>query len=234
MDKVLRKELKTDEVAVATEHGLEYVVDHKKDITRYGIGAAAVLIVAAGAWWFWQSGVETRRNELSQLLAIKEATIGTEAAQGAVKFFPTEAERDKAFQAGIDKMLAQHGGSEEAAVAMYYRGVTQGDKGDLAGARKSFEAAAGSSSDYASLAKYALAGLHSAEGRAADAEKLYRELIARPTPLVSSDQATIDLARLLKGTRPEEARKLVEPLRGARGALARTAVTLLSETEKKK
>lgn len=234
MDKALRKELKTDEVAVATEHTLEYVAGHKKDFTRYGLIAAAVLVVAGLGWWMWVSKTEERRLALSQVLATKEATIGPEATQGAVKAFPTEAERDKALTASIDKLIAQYGGSEEAAVAEYYRGVMKGDKGDLAAARKSFEAVSNTSGDYASLAKYSLAGLHASEGRLAEAEKLYRELIARPTPLVSADQATIDLARLLKNTRPEETRKLVEPLRGARGALARTAVTLLSETEKKK
>ena len=234
MDKVLRKELKTDEVAVATEHTLEYVAGHKKDFTRYGIIAAVVLVAAGLGAWMWQSRTEERRQALSQLLAIKEATIGPEAAQGAVKAFPTEGARDKALTEGIDKLVAQYGGSDEAQVAEYYRGVMKGDKGDLAAARKSFEAVAGSGSDYGSLAKYSLAGLHAAEGRMAEAEKLYRELIARPTPLVSADQATIDLARMLKNTRPEETRKLVEPLRGARGALARTAVALLSETEKKK
>lgn len=234
MDKVLRKELKTDEVAEVRAHTVEYVVGHKKDLTRYGLIAAGVLLVAVIGWWLWQSRVEQRRLALSEVLSIKEATIGAEAAGGAVKFFATEAERDKAFIKGIDNLIAQHGGSDEAAVAEYYRGVTKGDAGDLAGARKSFEDAAASGTEYAPLAKYALAGLHAAEGRTAEAEKLYRDIIARPNPLVSSDQATIDLARMLKSTRPEETRKLVEPLRGARGALARTAITLLSETEKKK
>jgi hypothetical protein len=84
------------------------------------------------------------------------------------------------------------------------------------------------------MAKYSLAGLHASEGRSGDAEKLLRDLIARPSPLVSKDQASLDLARVLKSTNPAEARKLLEPLRGGRGSVARTAVALLAETEQKK
>lgn len=231
MDKVLRKELKTDELAVATEHGIEYVAQHKKDFTRYGIIAAGVLVAGLLVWWYFQTQAEKRHLALAEVFAIKEATIGPEPANGAVKSFLTEAEREKALFAAIDRVGREYGGSEEAYVAEYYRGVTMGDKGDLAGARKSFEIAAANAGQYASLAKQSLAGLHATEGRTAEAEKLYRELLANPTPLVSKDQATLDLARLIKGTKPEEARKLLEPLRGGRGAVARTAIALLSEAE---
>jgi len=234
MDKVLRKELKTDELAVATEHGIEYVTSHKKDFTRYGLIAVGVLVAAGLIWWYLQNAAETRQLALAEVFAIKEATIGPEPINGAVRAFATEAERDKALFAAVDRMAAQYGGSEEAYVAEYYRGVALGDKGDLAGARKSFEAAAANAGQYASLAKQSLAGLHAAEGRTAEAEKLYRELIANPTPLVSKDQATLDLARLIKSTRPEEARKLLDPLKGGRGALARVAIQLLSEADMQK
>jgi tetratricopeptide (TPR) repeat protein len=231
MDKALRKELKTDELAVATEQGLEYVTDHKKDFVRYGIIAAGVLVAAALAFWYFQSSTEKRQLALAEVLAIKEATVGAEPQQGAVKAFPTEAEKEKALLAAIDNMGKQYGGTEEAYMAEYYRGVVMGEKGDLAGARKSFEIAAANAGQYAPLAKQSLAGLHASEGRVAEAEKLYRELLERPSALVSKDQATLDLARLIRLTRPEEARKLLEPLRGARNSIARNAVALLSEAE---
>lgn len=231
MDKVLRKELKTDELAVATEHGLEFVTDHKKDFARYGFIAVGVLVAAGLIWWYFQNQAQNRHLALANVLAIKEATIGPEPANGAVRAYATEADRDKALFAAIDKMRAEYGGSAEASMAEYYRGVTLGDKGDLAGARKSFELAVSGGGQYAPLAKQSLAGLHAAEGRIADAEKLYRDLLASPTALVSKDQATLDLARLIKGTRPEEARKLLEPLRGGRGAIARNAIQILSESD---
>lgn len=231
MDKALRKELKTDELAVATEHGLEYVAQHKQDFTRYGAIAAGLLVIVALGWWYFAGQAEKRQLALAEVLAIKEANIGPEPANGSIKSFATEAEKEKALFAAIDRVGAQYSGSEEAYMAEYYRGVTLGDKGDLAGARKAFEACAKNGGQYAPLAKQSLAGLHTAEGRLAEAEALYKELIASPSALVSKDQATLDLARLIKGTRPDEARKLLEPLRGGRGAVARTAVQLLSDPD---
>jgi tetratricopeptide (TPR) repeat protein len=231
MDKALRKELKTDELAVATEHGLEYVSQHKQDFTRYGAIAAGVLLVAALGWWYFTNQAEKRHLALAEVLAIKEAIIAPEPGNGAIKAYATEAEKEKALFAAIDRMGSQFGGSDEAYMAEYYRGVTLGDKGDLAGARKAFEACAKNGGQYAALAKQSLAGLEAAEGRLADAEKIYKDLIANPSALVSKDQATLDLARLIKGTRPEEARKLLEPLRGGRGAVARNAVQLLGDPD---
>jgi hypothetical protein len=50
-----------------------------------------------------------------------------------------------------------------------------------------------------------------------------------PTVLVSKEEATITLARLLAKSNPVEARKLLEPLRAERGPVSRAAITLLGE-----
>jgi hypothetical protein len=56
-----------------------------------------------------------------------------------------------------------------------------------------------------------------------------RDLIANPTDFVSSDQATISLARYLAQKKPAEARKLLEPLRTRPGSIGQVAITLLGE-----
>ncbi len=65
--------------------------------------------------------------------------------------------------------------------------------------------------------------------RQADAEKLLRSLIDDPTILVSKEQATIALAKVLAKKNPAEARKLLEPLRAERGPVSRAALTALGE-----
>ena len=52
----------------------------------------------------------------------------------------------------------------------------------------------------------------------AEAEKLLRSLIDDPTILVSKEQATIALAKVVAKKNPAEARKLLEPLRAASAA----------------
>jgi len=100
------------------------------------------------------------------------------------------------------------------------------DQGKMDEATKLFsQVASGGNQNYASLARLSLAGILAAEGKTADAEKLLRQLMDKPTVMVSRDEAAISLARLIAPTRPEEARKLLEPLRSAPGMTGRAAMT---------
>jgi hypothetical protein len=56
-----------------------------------------------------------------------------------------------------------------------------------------------------------------------------RDLIAKPTVFVSSEQATVSLARFLAQKKPAEARRLLEPLRTRQGNVGEVALTLLGE-----
>ena len=82
---------------------------------------------------------------------------------------------------------------------------------------------------YSSQAKLSLAQIYEATGRAAEAEKVLRSIIDHPTILVSKEQATIALGRLLSKSKPAEARKLLEPLRTERGPVSRAAISALSD-----
>jgi hypothetical protein len=74
------------------------------------------------------------------------------------------------------------------------------------------------------LAKLSLAQIYFSDGRTAQGETALRELIAKPTVFVSKEQATIMLARFLGPTKPEEARKLLEPLITVPGGVSQVAV----------
>jgi hypothetical protein len=68
------------------------------------------------------------------------------------------------------------------------------------------------------------------EGRADQAEKVLRFLMDNPTPLVSKEQATLELARVIAKNRPNEAKRLLEPLRTSRvSAVSQAAITLYGE-----
>ena len=54
-----------------------------------------------------------------------------------------------------------------------------------------------------------------------------------PTALFSKENAQIELAKLIAPTKPEEAKKLLEPLRqlSTRNAVSRWAITAFGETK---
>lgn len=104
------------------------------------------------------------------------------------------------------------------------------DRGELDESVKQLERALKDAGpDYAGLARLALADVFAAQGKTAEAEKMLREVIAKPSALASKEQATLNLARLLARSKPEEAKKLLEPLRTETGAASRAAISLLSE-----
>ncbi|MBX5495726.1 MAG: tetratricopeptide repeat protein [Bryobacteraceae bacterium] len=236
MDRVTRKELKTDRFAVEVEHTVEYVSEHRRQMIVYG-GIAVVVILAIVAYTFFSRRQHAiRQATLQEAISIQQAAIGP-APSPLIKSFNTKAEKDQEAEKAFRQVIEKHPGSEEASYAAYMLGNIAMDQGKMAEAEKRYKEVAESGHDnYASIAKLSLAEMYDAQGKNAEAEKLLRELIDSPTALVSKEQATIVLARVLADSKPEEARKLIEPLRTSdRNAISRSALTLsgqLSATAK--
>jgi predicted negative regulator of RcsB-dependent stress response len=228
VDTAHRRELKHDKFVEKVGHGVEYAAEHRNQVIKYGIAALVALVVAVGAYWYINHQRDGRQAALRDAMAAFEAGVG----QGGEfnRSFPTAAEKDKAVVKELGDVASKYSGKEEGKIAQYFLGLHYADKGNLAEAEKNLKAVADSGKgDYASQAKLSLAHVYDATGRQGEAEKLLRSLIDDPTVLVSKEQATITLARLLAKNNPTEARKLLEPLRSERGPVSRAAITLLGE-----
>jgi predicted negative regulator of RcsB-dependent stress response len=228
VDTAHRRELKHDKFVDQVGHGVEYAAEHRSQLVKYGIAALVVLLIAAGSYWYINHQRDVRQAALRDAMAAFEAGVG----QGGefVRSFPTQDAKDKAVVKELGDVASKYSGKEEGKIAEYFLGLHYSDKGNLAEAEKHLKAVADSGKgDYASQAKLSLAQVYDSTGRQADAEKLLRSLIDDPTMLVSKEQATITLARLLAAKNPAEARKLLEPLRAERGPVSRAALTLLGE-----
>jgi hypothetical protein len=228
VDRAHRRELKHDKFVEQVGHTVEYAQEHKTQFVRYGIAALAVLVLLGGFWWYRNYKHSERQGELQKATLNQNARIG--APSDIFPTFPTQAEKDKAVEKGWRDLIAKYPGSDEAAIAKFYLATGYADAGKISEAEKLFaEIAAGADKPYASQAKLSLAQLYAGTGKTAEAEKLYRELMNNPSPIVSKEQATIELARLIAKNNPVEARKLLEPLRTAAGAVSRAAITASGE-----
>lgn len=227
--RITRKELKTDKFALEVEQTVDFVTEHRRELTIYGSVAAVVILIAVGAYFYIQHQHAVREQALADAIQIQEAPVGP-PNPGAVITFPTEdAKREAGIQA-FSSLAAKYPGSDEAAVAKYYLGAIAADQGKMPEAEKLFkEGGESGDKNYASLARFSLAQIYFAEGRAADAEKILRDLMANPTVFVSKEQATIALAKGIAPTKPAEARKLLEPLRTAPGAASQVAINAVNE-----
>lgn len=234
MDKVEREQLKHDRFVEEVTHSVEYAVGHKKQVTLYGGIAAAVLVAGFGAWFFMDKQAQARQADLREAILIQDASVGP-GSNPYLKTFPTQAEKEAAALKAFSDLAAKHGSNEVGAVAKYYQGVIFADQGKYAESEANFKAAIDTGNkDYGSLAKFSLAQLYARQNKKDEAEKLLRSILSAPTILVSKEQAEIELAKLIAPSKPDEAKKLLEPLRTSeRSTVSRWAVTAYGDAKLK-
>lgn len=231
MDRITRKELKSDKFAQEVTHGFQFLTEHPAEVKRYGAIAAAVLVLAGGIYFYTRYQQNARKDALEHALNLDDATVGPQQQQNQVigqQNFPTQDAKDKALKEAFANLAAKYRGTQEGAIGSLYLGAATADKGELKDAEKIYKDAVDSApSAYASVAKMSLAQIYASEGNSAEAEKLLRGLIAKPTVFVSKEEATVVLAQLLLHSNPQEARKLLEPLRNSRTAVSSKAIATL-------
>ena len=229
MDRITRKELKTDKFALEVSHTMDFFEEHRKEILRYGAVALVVALAVTAIYFYRRQQRNEQTTELAQAIRVYQAPVG-QAAPNASLSFPTQEAKAAEAKKSLTSVAAKYGGSDEGQVAHYYLGALAVDQGNLAEAEKHFKQASDSGDEkYASLARLALGELYFAQGRADQGEKILRALMQNSTIFVSKEQAAIALAKNLMRTKPEEARKLVEPLRTQRGEASKVAIQLYSE-----
>lgn len=222
MDRITRKELKQDRFAQEVSHTIDFLGEHRRQAIR--IGAAALVVVLAIVAVFMWRGYQhrARQQALASALEIQTAPVGE--SEAGMLTFPTADAKQAELQRAFSDVASRYAGTNEGLIAQYYLGTMAADKGDLAQAEKQFRAAAEQASgNYASLASMALADTYAAQGKTSDAEKVLRDVMEHPTDFVSKEQAQLALGRLLASSNPAEARKLLEPLQKASGAVSDAA-----------
>lgn len=226
MDRLSRKQLKTDKFAQEVGQTFEFLSEHRAQVKLYGGIGLAVLVLGAGYYFYSNYQASGRQKALAEALKVDDATVGQ--SQPPLMSFATQEEKDKARNKAFTEVAAKYPGTQEGAIAQMYLAAALADQGKLAEAEKAYQAVLDSApKPYVSVATLALADVYAAEGKVADAEKVLRDLLNNPTPFVSKEEATVHLAKVLAKSKPAEARKLLEPLRTARPTISRAAITVL-------
>ena len=233
MDRLTRKELKSDRFALEVQHGLQVVSEHRQQFTRWGTIAAVVAILVIAVVLYRNHEHAVRQEALHNAEQLQNATIGPQMNEFSVSF-PTQADRDKAVNKAFTELAAKYPGTDEGLIAEFFLGTNAADQGRLSEAEKRLKEVADSSTPYSALAKVSLAQVYAAENKLPDGEKLLQSLIDHPTPLVSKEAATIVLAELIEPKDPQRSRKLLEPLRSStRSSVSRVAISALSDMSQK-
>jgi len=227
--KISRKELKTDRFALEVGHTFDYVEEHKRQILKYAGLAAAVLAALLAVFFYMRHRESVRQQDLAQAIRALHAPVGE---AGNPDSFPTPDAKNKAAAAALNSVIAKYPSSDEAMIARFGLASQAVDVGNLAEAEKLFKQVADSGIErFAPLAQLSLGEICFATGRPAEGEKILRGLIERPSIFVSSEEATVALARQLASTKPTEARKLLEGVASKTSSptVSRTVVGLIGE-----
>jgi predicted negative regulator of RcsB-dependent stress response len=237
VDKLTRKELKSDKFAQEVQHSVQFVSGHREQIReqalRWGAPALALVLIVAGVFYYRNYQHAARQEMLHAAMRIQNSQVGPSQGEYVVTF-PTSEARNTAVLKAWRELLAKYPGTEEGRIAEYFLGTNAADGGNLAEAERHFKASIDSGNGpYASLAKLALAQVYGGEGKVKEGAQLLQSVMDHPTVLVSKETATLALAELLKSTDRQRAKKLVEPLRtSTRAAVSRAAITLDADLSK--
>jgi predicted negative regulator of RcsB-dependent stress response len=228
MDRHTRKELKTDKFAQGVGTGFEFLSEHRGQAMRWSLIGLAVVVIVGGIWLYRSHQATLREQLLAKAMQIDDASVG--APQPPRLNFTTPEDKEKARIAAFSEVAVKYPGSQEGAMAQLAVAAAQADKGQIDDAIKTFKDISDNApAPYNSVAQLSLAEIYHSQGKSAEAEKLLRQLIDKPTVFVSKEQATLDLAQVLAKSNPAEARKLLGPLSTSpRTAVSRAAVAAMA------
>jgi len=231
VDKQLRETLKHDKFQEEVAHIGGYLSQHGTDVRKYGTIAVAVVVLIAAVWGFMSWRERQRQDDLRQATLWMDAWIGDNPPPHAKKIAKTQNEKDENALKAFAEVAKRNSGSTEGQVARYLAATHACDTGKVpeceAGMR---EAMNGSDAGIASLAKLSLVTLYQSQGKAGEAETLARQLVEKPTMMVSKEQAQIALAESILKSKPQEAKLLLEALQATdRPPVTRAAVRLLGQ-----
>ena len=213
-----RHQLKQDRFSKVTfeaaGNAAHWSVEHQSKLIAAVIAVIVLGAIAFGGWYYLNSQDEKASAELSTAVRTWETPVrpaGVPPQPGSDSFASAQERATaarKQFQAIVDKYPRTH----TADMARYFVGLASAQLGDNAAAERSLqEAARSSNADLAALGKFALANVYRAENKDAQAIDLYKQLMDKPTLVVSKATAQLELASFYESRqKPDEAKKIYE------------------------
>jgi hypothetical protein len=213
---ISRKELKTDEIRESLVHGAEAALAHQKQLWIYG-GAVLAIVLAVVGWRFY-----SERQAVKATAAFEEAAklfnarirLPQEPEQPGETTYVDERNKFTDAAARFEQVARDFSRTRPGHMARYYAALCHERLGKHEDALKWLaEVQTGGDAELASLARLRTANIHAATGKGEEAVKLYQQLIASPTTMVSKPLAMLALADSYLRSNPAEAEKLYTQIR---------------------
>lgn len=213
-----RHQLKEDRFSKATMeaagNAAHWTVEHQSKVIAAVIAVVVIAGIAFGGWYYISAQDEKASGEFSAAVRTFETPVRPAGvpAQPGYDSFGSPQERATAARKQFQDILDKYPRTHTADMARYFVGLTSEHLRDTATAEKNLQEVANSSNaDLAALGKFALAALYREESKDAQAIDLYKQLVDKPTLVVSKATTQLELAGLYESQqKPDEAKKIYE------------------------
>jgi TolA-binding protein len=213
-----RHQLKQDRFSKVTLEAAGKTVDwsgeHKSKLIAAVLAVIVIAAIAIGGWYYVNSQDEKASAELSTAVRTLETPLRPAGSppQPGYDTFASSQERATAARKQFQAIVDKYPHTRTANMARYFVGLASSQLSDYAAAEHNLQEVADSSNaDLAALGKFALASVYRAENKGAQAVDLYKQLIDKPTVVVSKVTAQIELASYYESQqKPDEAKKIYD------------------------
>jgi TolA-binding protein len=178
------------------------------------IAVVVIGAIAFGGWYYVSQQDEKASSDLSTAVRTFETPVRPPGVppQPGYDSFASTPERATAARKQFQEIVDKYPHTHTADMARYFVGLAAAQLNDNAAAERNLqESANASNADLAALGKFALASVYRAENKDAQAIDLYKQLIAKPTIVVSKATAQLELAGYYESEKkPDEAKKIYD------------------------
>ncbi len=211
-----RRELKKDEVRETLAHGAEAVLSHQR-LFAYTVLTAVLVAAGVFGWKFYAERQTVKASAaFDDAMKVYQARIrvaGEPAEPGEITYVEEKNKWQDA-KKKFEEVVSRYPRTRPGQLARYYAALSLERLGRDDEAHKWLEGlASGGAGDFAAMARFELAQLDDRTGKAADAVKLYQELIAKPAVLVPKPMVMLTLAEHYRQSNPSEAVKLYQQVK---------------------
>ena len=213
---ISRKELKTDKIHSAIEHGAEAVYSHKQ-LTLYVL---LVILAGAVAWASWsvyhdrQSAAASAQFDSAMRAYSGRIGAAPDPSDPREPVYADETARANDALAKFTAVAEKYPSTDPGRLARYYAALCLEDLERHNQALESLKKISSSrDKELAAMARFQVAVIDSRTGKADEAVKIFRELADKPSIFVTRQMALLEMAGALRQTNPKEAGNVYQQIK---------------------
>ena len=213
---ISRKELKQDRIRESFEHGAEAVYSHSQ-LAGAAVGAILLVVLVYGGWKLYTDRQTLKASALlDDAMKVYNAPIrqaNEPADPGEVAYTDNQKRAQDASQK-FAEVAAKYPSSNPGKLARYYEALTLLDLEKQNQALEELKKlVGGSDKELSAMAQYQMATVYARTGKNEEAAKAYRAVADAKSVLVPRPLVLLELADLLRQSKPSEATALYQQIK---------------------